>query len=99
MAREQQVHLRLSDHEAARLDELRGATPRPAFLRELIRTAAPLDDPDEPTHAEAIALLRESAVAGSIGARMALERALRGGDHRQEPPADELEQILGERGS
>jgi hypothetical protein len=91
MLRQHRVHLRLSDAEAARLDEIRGVVPRVAFLRELIRTAGPLTG--GPSHGEALALLREAALNGNVNARVSYERALRG-ITPPEDSADALEQLL-----
>jgi hypothetical protein len=88
MSDTESVSNRMSPEEIARVDELRGeGMSRSAFVRELLRRAAPLDE--APTYAEAIALLARSARAGKVQAQVALERALRG-DH----PTSELEEFL-----
>jgi hypothetical protein len=93
--RRHRIHVRVGDGELARLDELRGSRSRPEFMRALLRAAGPLEPEDPPSHSEAIALLRESAFAGSIGARVALERATRS-DRRELPRDVELERLLGD---
>jgi hypothetical protein len=71
------VTIRMSPEELARVDEMRGeGVSRSAFVRELLRRSAPLDE--EPTYAEALVLLARSARAGKVQAQVALERALRG---------------------
>jgi hypothetical protein len=90
--RAERVTVRLSAGELTRVDEFRGSRSRSAYVRELIRSAAPPDDP-EPDHGEAIQLLAQSARDGSVTARVHLERALRG-DRRKLPSDSELERLL-----
>ena len=78
--RRNEVMVRLSNSELARLDELRGGvTPRAVYLRDLLRE--PPADQDVADHREALALLSEQARAGKVAATVALERALRDEDH------------------
>ena len=78
--RTNEVMVRLSDSELARLDELRrGVTPRAVYLRNLLRESPA--DRDVADHREALALLSEQARAGKVAAAVALERALRHEDH------------------
>ena len=66
----------MSADEIARLDEIRGeGVSRSAFVRELLRRAAPLDE--APSYPESLLLLARSARAGKVQAQVALERALR----------------------
>lgn len=77
MGETETISIRMSDDELARLDEIRGeGVSRSAFVRELLRRAAPLDE--EPTYPESLTLLAKSARAGKVQAQVALERALRG---------------------
>ncbi len=67
--------VRLSDQEAARLDELRGARSRAVYMRSLLEE--PPREDDVATRGEALAVLTGLARGGSVGAAVALERALR----------------------
>jgi hypothetical protein len=70
------IHIGLSDHELARLDELKpDGTSRSAFIRQLVRDADPVEE--VPTYEQVIALLWDLARAGKTAAAIALERALR----------------------
>jgi hypothetical protein len=91
--RRHRIHVRLDDDQVAQLDELRGPRSRPEFLRALLRTAGPIEPQDPPNHAEAVDLLRQAAIAGSITARVALERALRA-NGPQVPSDADLEELL-----
>ncbi|MEJ7786347.1 MAG: hypothetical protein WKF96_16205 [Solirubrobacteraceae bacterium] len=83
--------------ELARVDEIRGALSRPAFVRSLLRAAAPTGG-DVATHTEALAILTALARDGKLPAAISLERALRGADGA---PADdafrEYDQLAGRR--
>jgi hypothetical protein len=88
--RQNDVLVRLSDSELARLDELRPAgTPRATFMRSLLRE--PANEEEIATRAEVLAILSRLARDGRVAAAIALERALR--DEPAEPD-DELERIL-----
>lgn len=70
------VSVHLTPEEVVRLDEIRGeGVSRSAFVRELLRRAAPLDE--APSYPESLLLLARSARAGKVQAQVALERALR----------------------
>jgi hypothetical protein len=64
---------------------------RPAFIRDLLRRATPIED--SPTYEEAVALLARSARAGKVTAQIALERALRADEGGSEPEG-ELARLL-----
>jgi hypothetical protein len=86
-----EVRVRLSDDEAARLDEMkpRGSS-RASFLRSFLNRRV---QPDEvASRAEALAMLTAQARDGKVAAAIALERALR--EEREEQPDDELERLL-----
>ena len=85
------ISVRMSPAEVAKVDELRGEdVSRSAFVRELLRRAAPVDE--EPTHDEALVLLARSARAGKVQAQVALERALRAENDVE--PEGELARLL-----
>ncbi len=85
------ITIRLSSEEVARLDEVRGdGVSRSAFVRELLRRSAPVDD--QPSYPEALRLLARSARAGKVQAQVALERALRGA--RVDDDGDWLARLL-----
>ena len=90
-ARDNEVKVRLSDDELARLDELRppGAS-RAGFVRSPLRE--PPKDGDVASRGEALAILTALARDGRVSAAIALERALREGDTEGEE--DELAKIL-----
>lgn len=96
MARDVKISVRLTGAEAAILDEHRGGLSRSGYLR-----ARALDRPSNgdsgtrPSHGEALRLLREAALAGSVNARVAYERALRSAQ-RDPERIDSLEEILRE---
>ena len=70
------ITIRLTPEEVARVDEIRGdGVSRSAFVREMLRRAAPLDE--APSYPESLLLLAKSARAGKVQAQVALERALR----------------------
>jgi hypothetical protein len=96
MRRPVHVGVRLTEGEAARLEELRppGLT-RSAYIRRLIADAAPIDV-EVPTWGEAIRLLAESARSGIVTAQVALVRALPRDGTPPEPPDDPLERLLRE---
>ncbi len=79
----------LDDRELARLDELRGALSRPAFLRSLLREPA---RGEVASHSEALEILSGLARDGGSQAAIALERALRLKD--AEPSGDGLSKLL-----
>jgi hypothetical protein len=88
--RQNDVLVRLSDAELARLDELRPAgTPRATFMRSLLQESPSADE--IATRSEVLAILSRLARDGRVAAAIALERALR--DEPAEPD-DELERIL-----
>ena len=85
------ITIRLSPEEVARVDEIRGeGVSRSAFVRELLRRAAPLDG--APSYPESLLLLARSARAGKVQAQVALERALR--DENDVKPEGELARLL-----
>jgi hypothetical protein len=85
------ITIRLSPEEVARVDEIRGeGVSRSAFVRELLRRAAPLDE--APSYPESLLLLARSARAGKVQAQVALERALR--DENDLQPEGELARLL-----
>jgi hypothetical protein len=85
------ITIRLSPEEVARVDEIRGeGVSRSAFVRELLRRAAPLDD--APSYPESLLLLARSARAGKVQAQVALERALRA--ENEVEPEGELARLL-----
>ena len=73
-SRENEIKLRLNDAELARLDELRGAVPRAAYVRSLLRGDPP--DPDVASRAEALSILTGLARDGRVSAAIALVREL-----------------------
>ena len=83
------ISVRMSADEVARLDEIRGeGVSRSAFVRELLRRAAPLDEaPSYPV----VAAAGEVRARGKVQAQVALERALRAGDVE---PTGELARLL-----
>lgn len=86
--RTNRVTVLLDDRELARLDELRGALSRPAFLRSLLREPPRRE---VASHPEALEILTGLARDGGSQAAIALERALRLKDNEQEGDAfDEL---------
>jgi hypothetical protein len=90
VAGERTVKVTLTDAELAPLDELRPPpTPRPAFLRSLLREP-PRNDEVAPRE-EALSILTSLARDGKVAAAIALERALRG----EAPTGDLLDDILG----
>ena len=74
-ARGHRITVRLSDQEAARLDELRGGEERPVYLRRLLYE--PPKGTEIATHGESLAILSRLAKDGRTTAAIALERALR----------------------
>ncbi len=92
MSETESISIRMSAEEVAKVDEIRGdGVSRSAFVRELLRRAAPLDQ--EPNYPEALILLAKSARAGKVQAQVALERALRDGRDGSEPEG-ELARLL-----
>ena len=71
----QTVSVRLSSHEVAILDELRGGLSRSAFIRIVVRRAGPVQE--VLTHEAVLGLLSAYALSGSTSAAVSLERALR----------------------
>ena len=72
--RTNEVMVRLSDSELARLYELRGGvTLRAVYLRDLLRE--PPADQDVADHRQALALLSEQARAGKVARRRSGARA------------------------
>ena len=91
MSDTESISIRMSADEIARLDEIRGdGVSRSAFVRELLRRAAPLDE--APSYPESLLLLARSARAGKVQAQVALERALR--DENDVEPEGELARLL-----
>lgn len=83
--------MRLDDEELAKVDSLRGALSRPAYMRRLLRDAGALARGDVASHGESLELLTALARDGRTPAAVALERALRSTDNEQEGDAfDEL---------
>jgi hypothetical protein len=75
-ARTNDVMVRLSDPELARLDELRpSGTPRATFMRSLLQE--PPSGNEVATRTEALALLTRLARDGRVTAAIALARELR----------------------
>ena len=72
MKRRHHVMVRLSDQEAARLDELRGAQSRAVYMRTLLQK--PPREDEIATRGEALALLTGLARGGSVGASVARRR-------------------------
>jgi hypothetical protein len=92
MAAARTVSIRLTDHEIAKLDEMRGlGMSRSGYVRELLRRGGPVDEP--PTHLEAMTLLAARARGGSTAAVIALERATR--DHKDRDTMDWILQADG----
>jgi hypothetical protein len=90
--RQNQVMVRLTDAELARLDEHRGGPSRAGYVRSLLRE--PPTDKGIADRREVLALLSEQARAGKVAAAIALVRALKDED---EPTIDDaLDRILGE---
>jgi hypothetical protein len=90
--RRNEVMVRLTDAELARLDEARPAgIPRAVYLRGLLRE--PPDRKDIADRREVLGILSEQARAGKVSAAIALVRALKDED---EPTIDDaLDRILG----
>ena len=72
--RENEIKLRLDDAELARLDELRGAVPRAAYVRSLLRGDP--QGPDVASRVEALSILTGLARDGRVSAAIALVREL-----------------------
>jgi hypothetical protein len=89
-SRDNEIKLRLSDAELDRLDELRGAVPRAAFVRSLLRGDP--QDPDVASRAEALSILTSLARDGWVSAAIALVRELPPDDG--ESFDDELARII-----
>jgi hypothetical protein len=90
--RHNEVMVRLSDAELARLDEARPpGIARAVYLRNLLRKPAPEGIADR---REVLGILSEQARAGKVAAAVALVRALKDWD---EPTIDDaLNRILGD---
>lgn len=96
MPRTVRLTVRLTPQEAAVLDEHRGGLSRSGYMkRVLLDPPTHGDSGDVPSHREAIALLREAALAGSVNARVAYERSTRSAQ-RDPERIDSLEEILRE---
>jgi hypothetical protein len=90
-ARENEVKLRLSDGELARLDELRpSGASRAAYVRSILRE--PTSQAEVASRSEALAILTALARDGRVSAAIALERALR--EATTADTDDELAEIL-----
>jgi hypothetical protein len=82
--RKNDVMVRLSDAELARLDEIRPrGSSRAAFLRSLLRE--PARDAEVASRSEALAILTALARDGRVSAAIALERALRESEEENDP--------------
>jgi len=79
MNRSTRITVQLNVDELAKVDEIRGALSRPAFVRSLLRAAGPSGG-NVATHKEAMAILTALARDGKMPAAISLERALRGAD-------------------
>jgi hypothetical protein len=90
--RRNEVMVRLTDAELARLDEARPpGIARAVYLRSLLRKAPPEGIADR---REVLGILSEQARAGKVTAAIALVRALKDED---EPTIDDaLDRILGD---
>ena len=84
------VKTRLSDVELARLDSVRGALSRSAYLRSVLSRSEGVKGSEAASHAEALLLLSELARGGNASAAVALERALRRPRDAVERARDEL---------
>lgn len=90
--RQNEVKIRLSDDEIARLDELRPrGMSRAAYVRSFLRE--PADEKEVATRGEALAILTALARDGRVSAAIALERALRESEEIDDP----LDEILRSR--
>lgn len=85
--RDNKVLVSLDARELVRLDELRGAETRAAYLPQLLHE--PPSGSEVATHSEAMAILTRLARDGRTIAAIALEKTLRG-----DQPASELEDFL-----
>lgn len=85
--RDNKVLVSLDAKELIRLDELRGAESRAAYLRQLLHE--PPSGNEVATHGEALAILTRLARDGRTTAAIALEKTL-----RADQPASELEDFL-----
>ena len=84
------IMVRLSDEELARLDELRPSdTARATYLPQLLQE--PPSSDAVATRSEALGILTRLARDGRVTAAIALERALRG---EQLKPGGELARLL-----
>jgi hypothetical protein len=93
--RPHRIELALSDRELTRLDELRPTgVPRATYLRRVLYEPPTLDE--IATYDEVLGLLSRKTREGSVGAAVALERALRGGPRSDEDWDDELGRLLGD---
>lgn len=86
--RDHKVLFSLDARDLVRLDELRGAESRAAYLRQLLHE--PPSGNEVATHGEGLAILTRLARDGRTTAAIALERALRS----EGAPASELEDFL-----
>ena len=88
--RKNDLMVRLSDEELARLNEIRPpALSRPAFIRSLLRK--PPTGDECATRSEALSILTALAREGRVSAAIALERALR---EAEDDTIDPLDAIL-----
>jgi hypothetical protein len=95
VARSERIDVRMTRSELAKIDEFRGSATRPEFLRRLVRAAGPLDAQEQPSHREAVRVLRERALGGNVSAAVAYERATRPTPRHPEAVGDdELEALL-----
>ena len=96
MPRTVRLTLRLTPQEAAVVDEHRGGLSRSGYVRSRLLDSLPNGDPGgQPSHYEALRLLREAALAGSVTARIGYERAVRSAQ-RDPERIDSLEEVLRE---
>jgi hypothetical protein len=92
--RSNNIMVRLTDAELARLDELRPAgTNRSAFLRSLLRE--PPSGDEVATRSESLGILSTMARDGKVAAAIALARELR--EEGAPAPAGELRELIGDR--
>jgi hypothetical protein len=88
-SRENEVKIRLSDDELARLNEIRPrGVSRAAYVRSLLRE--PSGQVEVASRTEVLAIMSSLARDGRVSAAIALERALR----ESEEGADPLDELL-----
>jgi hypothetical protein len=96
VARDVKISVRLTAAEVAILDEHRNGLSRSGYMRRKLLDPPSHGDPEDvPNHREAMQLLRQAALAGSVSARIGYERAVRSAQ-RDPERIDSLEEILRE---